>query len=438
MKRSMCEIAQAIDLLSEEKIKQVLSQKAEKGIVVSYIYILHDKDTYTEEDEKKNPEHKAGTLKFKHWHIFIKFKGSREFSEIANWFDISESYVNKINANKFEYATLYAIHANKPEKYQYKVEEATANFDYASIVEAYKKRAKREKNQDKLYQRKMEIVNLIEQGVIREYNLSQYITAEEEVLFNSAIDTAFKRRIRDLGNQTERNLQCIYINGKAGTGKTTYAKMICENLGYSYIVAGSENDPFQNYGGQDCIIFDDISFDTFHWKDLLKISDNHTASLAKARYRNKALQCKLLIITTTREPREMADNMVGSSGEEKAQFYRRYKTYYKMTYDNIKVYKFNDNKDVMRYEYKKTRKNLVPEYIEKLKAQNPEVDIEDDPLKIFNGFFEKKKMIILDTTKYEDDPNVNKPLKEEIKKYENGQVDLLDLLCGKEDEDFFS
>ena len=43
-------------------------------IAKSYDYagIIHDKDTWTEEDEKKNPEHKQGELKKEHIHIVLR------------------------------------------------------------------------------------------------------------------------------------------------------------------------------------------------------------------------------------------------------------------------------------------------------------------------------------------------------------------------------
>lgn len=42
-----------------------------------YISPLHDKDTWTEEDELKNSEHKKGTLKKAHYHILVTFEGKK-------------------------------------------------------------------------------------------------------------------------------------------------------------------------------------------------------------------------------------------------------------------------------------------------------------------------------------------------------------------------
>jgi|GEM_PF-3574322 len=445
LKKSIMEVESQIlffkkELQSKEGLNAFLSGKVNEGILKDFCFILHDKDIYTKEDEEKNPEHKAGTFKKPHYHIYLRFENSRKFSEIGKWFGLTTNQVSVIE-KRFITACAYAVHFYQKEKYQYNVSEVIDNMNYSKLIDNLKAKRDREENQlsekqqkqaDKdarekakaeAKKRKKEIINLIDNGTIRQFNLSKYVTPEEEVIFNNAIKIAYERRIRDLGNVTERNLQCIYISGKSGAGKTTFAKMICESLDYSYIVAGSEKDPFQSYGGQDCIIFDDISFESFHWKELLKISDNHTSSLAKARYRDKALQCKLLIITTTREPKEMANAMVGSSGEEKTQFYRRYKTYYKMTFDEIKMFKFNEDKDIMRYEYKQSRTNLVPEFIERLKMQKTETVIEDDSMEIFKTFFDKAKMIILDTKKYkENESNSLESTPEE----QEAQIDLIE------------
>ena len=64
------EIVQRADLLTEEQI--IAGFKGRRSVRL-YAYILHDKDTYTIEDEKENAEHKAGTLKPSHWHIIGDF-----------------------------------------------------------------------------------------------------------------------------------------------------------------------------------------------------------------------------------------------------------------------------------------------------------------------------------------------------------------------------
>ncbi len=57
--RAMAEIVSDTEHLSVEKIQAVLSEKAAKGIILQYVYCLHDKDQYTEDTDL----HKAGDFK---------------------------------------------------------------------------------------------------------------------------------------------------------------------------------------------------------------------------------------------------------------------------------------------------------------------------------------------------------------------------------------
>ena len=86
MKLKICEICQGIKFLTEDKIKEAVCKRAIK----QHAYILHDKDTYTDEDEKKNPKHKAGSLKEPHWHICLKFADSQDTKYVSRWFGIEE------------------------------------------------------------------------------------------------------------------------------------------------------------------------------------------------------------------------------------------------------------------------------------------------------------------------------------------------------------
>ena len=103
MKLKICEICQETKFLTEDKIKEPICKRSIK----KYAYILHDKDIYTEEDEKKNPEHKAGTLKEPHWHICLQFKDSQDTVYVAKWFGIAEQYVNKSSSGHYEDMLLY-------------------------------------------------------------------------------------------------------------------------------------------------------------------------------------------------------------------------------------------------------------------------------------------------------------------------------------------
>ena len=75
--------------------------------------------------------------------------------------------------------------------------------------------------------------------------------------------------------------------------------------------------------------------DSFKYHDFLKLLDNHTNSLTKSRYYNKAIDCKFLIITSIKRPDELYQNQ---TNEDLLQLYRRIKFYVNIDAETGKVY----------------------------------------------------------------------------------------------------
>lgn len=87
---------------------------------------LHDKDTWTEEDEKENPEHVTGSLKKPHYHWVILFPNPRAMSSVTGLFkEVGVQYAEAITSvsGLWDYAT----HKNSPEKAQYDGEPVSYN-----------------------------------------------------------------------------------------------------------------------------------------------------------------------------------------------------------------------------------------------------------------------------------------------------------------------
>lgn len=395
-KRTNFEIETQIEYLSQESIEEILTTRWEKKQIVCYVYCLHDKDTYTNKDEEEG-KGKYGEHKKPHWHIFIKLKESRTFADVAKWFGIGVNFVRKIEAGTFEGGCIYATHANAPDKYQYPVTEAISSpgFDYAKIVEIKQQAFKREKKMDAAYQRKMEICKMIEDGVINPFNKHQMISMEDWQNYNRAITLAFERQAELLELNNERNMRCIYIAGETMACKTSLAKMILEKYTTSHLICNSY-DPLQNYKGQKGVCIDDISFSTFGWKDFLNMADNDTSTPVKSRYKNKSLYCDLLIITTTKEPYQLVQQMDGAQDENKKQFYRRFKTYYYADYDTITEYRFNSDPEVMKYEKVRTIPNLAVPVMKELKKRKDQDFIEIDLVETITEYANKKNVLILD------------------------------------------
>lgn len=321
-----CELEQQCKYLTEEQIVKGLNRPCIK----KWAYIKHDKDVYTEDDEKKNPEHKEGKLKESHWHVMMQFTDGQKIENIAKWFEQEPNRIEKSKTGRYEHMLSYLIHANDTTKFQYKPEEVKANFDYIGFIQSGSSNI-----------RLIEIMGQIVDGIIKPYNFTKYMTVTEYNRYKKAIDNAFEYRRAMLIGQ-ERNMEVIFIHGPSGSGKTSLAKWICRNKGYSYKVSGSGNDILGEYKGQDCIILDDIRSSSMKFSDFIKMLDNNTDSDIQSRYHNKHIsECKLMILTSIYSIDSFYTNVFKNDDEPVYQMKRRCKTYLEMNIYRVEAYQFD-------------------------------------------------------------------------------------------------
>lgn len=164
--------------------------------------------------------------------------------------------------------------------------------------------------------------------------------------------------------KTGKSKSCIYITGEAGTGKTTYAKILASkyyNEDEIYVTSGGQN-PFDEYYGEKCIIIDDFRDSTMCYNDLLKLLDNNTSSNVGARYHNKSLaRCELIILTSVKTLPELYQGI----NEERYQLYRRVK-YFGLTKNSILYYlNYNKNTDYFDVKDSVSIKYFLDDYYEK-------------------------------------------------------------------------
>lgn len=289
---------QQLKYMDIDKVESVLNSR---DCIRDYAYIIHDKDVDVH-----------GNLKEPHIHLAIRFKNAYDTKYIANWFGISENYVSRVKG-KWVDMLKYLTHRNALDKYQYLDSDVKSNFDFVGEIE------NKSKPRD---ERRSEIINKIVTGEIREYNYHNYITIDEYDKYRKSIENAFKYRLDSIKG-VEREMECIFITGDSGTGKTSYAKQVAKDRGFSVFVSSGSNDPLDDYKGQDCIILDDLRPSCMGLSDLLKMLDNHTASTVKSRYKNKVLECRLIIITTTLSIDSFFGNVFSEEKETIVQLKRR-------------------------------------------------------------------------------------------------------------------
>lgn len=297
-----------------------------------WAYIVHDSDI---DDNGKPVE--------PHIHLVIVLNESLNTSTIANIVGVQQQYVvpirQKIKAGRgyradIGGALLYLTHRNAPEKHQYSDDQVVAKPGYDWKAE----RAKSEKAQaaNRSFQKAIEG---IASGEIREYNITEHVSIDSYVANKKEYDRAFEYHEKALKSQQNRKVDVIYIEGDAGSGKTTLAKKLCEDKGLSYCLSGSSRDPVQDYKGQDALILDDFRPNIMPLSDVLKMLDNNSGSSVSARYHDRWLQVSLIIITSVLTIDEFYGE-VADNKEPIAQLKRRCKKLIHLTSSTMEVYAY--------------------------------------------------------------------------------------------------
>lgn len=347
------ELMQQVEYLPGKSIDFIKKVLEDDERIVNYAYILHDKDI--KED---------GTPKPAHYHIMIKFKGPLQLSTICKMFKnkVPEQYFNNIKGSWGD-ALAYLTHLNAPNKYQYTAENVVSNFQWKKEV----KKRKTEKN--KTNEDIQSILTDIVEGKIRRFNYTKYIDGLTYVKYKRQIEDAFNYRADAIKGEANRKMECIYIHGFSGSGKTTYAKYLAEKGGYSYFISSGSNDVLDGYAGQDCLILDDLRPSCMGLSDLLKLLDNNTASTVKSRYKNKFLECKIVIITTTLGIDDFFKNVFSEQPETCVQLKRRCQMLVKFgrsTSADLELYTYNPY--TYRYDLEGTMENPVKSIVKPKKA----------------------------------------------------------------------
>ncbi len=320
--------------------------------------IKHDKDIYNEQDELDNPEHRAGTHKKDHYHVYLNFGKQNIDSEmVAKWFSINEHSVKIIETTK-EACLLYFVHGNeesiKKGKYIYDWSEVrhSSNWNPQVVAEQEQYIGHFERFS---YEEQIEKINQIQDTATK-------------VRLKKLLDDSFNLD-NDVQNlQRDRFLQVIFITGDSGSGKTTFAKQFLEKMNYFDVVpkeywkykpfdsnnplrrvdygisSAKDTDVFGMYKGQTAYILDDLRDTTFKFDVLLKILDNHTNSPVPARFKDKVLKCNILVITSFKPLSTWYKKDDDVDGESLIQLYRRIGTYIEVDDKEITIYNELNNK----------------------------------------------------------------------------------------------
>lgn len=321
-----CEIVQDKAHLTCDIQKVIM----EHTTIKEWAYILHDKD-----DTRP------------HYHIYLHFgKTSCDVDLISKWFGVEPQYVNRIKGRKAD-MLLYLIHGNDSQcdKHKYDASEVISNFDYSTTIATEKILGDFENYS---YAQMLDYVNSLPVG-------------EKPAAF-TRLEKLWKIQCQAMTLNTDRKIEVVFICGRAGTGKTFYAKKMLKQLNYDFCISSSSNDPFQDYLGQKAIILDDLRDDAFELADLLKILDNNTSSSVRSRFSNKVFNGDMIVITSPRPLCFWYSRYKCDKTEPLGQLYRRITVYIEVTRDLISIY---DSIDENGHPFGDTKqfKNDIPQIV---------------------------------------------------------------------------
>lgn len=304
-------------LIFEEIYRRLKTLESEKVKLECIALIVHylDKNDLNE-------------LVFPHVHLYGKYSDKRTITRIAKALGIKVQYIEfpKDKNRYFEENQLaYLIHAQQPDKYQYPPPEVETfgTFDYSNFI---LNNVKKFEKQSATVKRKRtdESLDLINQQILKGELFLEDILADDDLFllysnhklqFKQAFDSyaerlAFKN-LKDL-TTGKYKLTVMYFQGKSSLGKSYLARTIAQkvreyaekNKFKSRIYSASSSNPFDDYYGEDIILLDDIRPDSLRKADWLKLLDPINTSRMSARFTNKQVVPRLILITNTQLPEQ--------------------------------------------------------------------------------------------------------------------------------------
>lgn len=343
MRARIFEIVSDTDHLSENEIIVALAHRT----ITRYAYVLHDKDVYTEQDEKKNKEHKAGTEKKSHWHVEIELKNNAtEPLVIAKWFGVPENFVEiKKGKNAFLECVEYITHEDEKQqmlgKHRYDDSEIKSNFAFRTELA-------------KLQKRKARLgLGASEKDMIRHSVLFEGVTLRQlcednplAYIKDSAQLRSYRLEYIEKYAPLPKTRINYYVCGQGGVGKGLICRAIARSLFPNlendediFFEVGAKGVPFEGYDGQPVIIWNDRrAYDLLQELNgrgnVFNVFDTHPIRAKQnVKYSSVTLCNSVNIVNSVQSYKEFLDGLAGEyaekngqkqKAEDKSQSYRRF------------------------------------------------------------------------------------------------------------------
>lgn len=294
--------------------------------------IVHDKDTSF-----------GNRLVKPHVHGYIEFKTKRDLNILALSLGLLPQYIEPSGKGRYGKinSKAYLIHAKSPDKYQYEASEVETfdTFDYEQFIaentEDFAKQSatrKREKSDESLdlVISKVQKGELSYQEVMEDDELA-FLFANNQQKFRESFNFFGEReaflRLKSL-ERGDYQLTVLYIQGEPDVGKSTLAKEIAlkvkakmNDIGLrGDIYSASSSNPFDNYYGEEILFLDDLREYNLSASDWLKLFDPLNSARMSARYQNKLVIPRLVIMPVYKTPKTFFGEV---QAEDLNQFLRR-------------------------------------------------------------------------------------------------------------------
>lgn len=276
--------------------------------------ILHDKDKIRQDDGTYIP-------KRLHHHFALRFENPTVLSVVANLCELQPCDYHLVQkAKNWRASCRYLLHLDNPDKHLYDIKELQVlkgeKDDYYNVAIG---KAQVVTTDADLFP---DFGNFDKVPFKQQY-LDIFANIDEPKRRNLLIkelETTWKNYLQKRKYEMEsKNVKVIFVEGKAGSGKSTFAKSLAVNTKKTYCVSSSSNDIMQDYTCEDYLILDDLRDTSFSFEDLLKLLDNYVISTVKSRYNNKLFLGEYIVITSAKP----LTAWYKDSSEDRQQLFRR-------------------------------------------------------------------------------------------------------------------
>lgn len=346
-----------------------------------FYLIRHNKDMRKKWDDSIS--NYVLDAKMPHIHCVGRFKKGKEMtlSAIALAVGVESQYVEKPKSGRYSYDNMlaYLIHAKDTSKAEYEPKEVVTlrGEPYQEIYNSRREawisgRAKVTKERAKLGADGLE-ESILNGEVTRQQVLLTdeffEIYSRNSIQMDRAFDIYAERKayktIRAMENG-EFLLTVFFIYGKSRSGKSYFTDELVKRIKKSREEMGDKwtatdaaaSNPVDDYRGEEILILDDLRGVAMTSSDWLKLLDPERIGRSSARYKNKLVASRVVIINSTKTPLEYFYyvKQVGGGDRSEAmdQFFARILKLIKVIKldDGERIYKIEDSKETDPYKLK--------------------------------------------------------------------------------------